>query len=47
VRRLATDRELARRIAAGGRATYERQASEAVLGPRWRDLIQRAIAAKS
>jgi glycosyltransferase involved in cell wall biosynthesis len=46
VRRLATDEDLARRIAAAGRATYEQHASEAVLGPRWRDLIQRAIAAK-
>jgi glycosyltransferase involved in cell wall biosynthesis len=46
VRRLATDQELARRIAAGGRATYEQHAGEAVLGPRWLELIQRAIAAK-
>ncbi|TML04190.1 MAG: glycosyltransferase family 4 protein [Actinobacteria bacterium] len=40
VRRLATDGELARRIAAGGRAAYERGASEAVLGSRWRELIE-------
>jgi glycosyltransferase involved in cell wall biosynthesis len=40
VRRLATDRELARRIGAGGRAAYEQAASEAVLGKRWRELIQ-------
>jgi glycosyltransferase involved in cell wall biosynthesis len=46
VRRLAGDAELARRIAAGGRTAYEQRASEAVLGPRWRDLIERAIAAK-
>jgi glycosyltransferase involved in cell wall biosynthesis len=46
VRRLAADQDLARRIAAAGRATYEQHAGEAVLGPRWRDLIQRAIAAK-
>lgn len=47
VRRLAGDPEFARRIAAAGRAVYEQRASEAVLGPRWRDLIERAIAAKS
>jgi glycosyltransferase involved in cell wall biosynthesis len=41
VRDLAADDELARRIAAGGRATYERHASEAVLGPRWRGIIER------
>lgn len=39
VRRLAADAELARRIGAGGRAAYERQASEDVLGRRWRTLI--------
>jgi glycosyltransferase involved in cell wall biosynthesis len=47
VRRLAGDAGVARRIADGGRAAYERQASEAVLGPRWRDLIERAVAASS
>jgi glycosyltransferase involved in cell wall biosynthesis len=40
VRRIASDLELARRIAAGGRAAYERAASEAVLGTRWRALIE-------
>jgi glycosyltransferase involved in cell wall biosynthesis len=40
VQRLAADGELARRIAAGGRAAYERAASEAVLGRRWRTLIE-------
>jgi glycosyltransferase involved in cell wall biosynthesis len=43
VRRLATDGELAKRIAAGGRAAYERAASEAVLGKRWRGLIERLL----
>ncbi|MFL6020772.1 MAG: glycosyltransferase [Gaiellaceae bacterium] len=43
VRRLAEDAELARRIAAGGRAAYERNASEAVLGPRWRGLIEELV----
>ena len=39
LRELAADPGLARRIAAGGRSTYERQASEAILGERWRALI--------
>ena len=43
VRRLATDSELGRRIAAGGRAAYEREASEVVLGPRWRTIIERLL----
>jgi glycosyltransferase involved in cell wall biosynthesis len=41
VRELAAHDGLTRRIAAGGRATYERHASEAVLGPRWRGIIER------
>ncbi len=40
VRRLAADGDLAKRIAAGGRAAYERAASETVLGSRWRELIE-------
>jgi glycosyltransferase involved in cell wall biosynthesis len=40
LRRLATDAELAGRLAAGGRAAYERAASEAVLGARWRRLLE-------
>ena len=43
VRRLAADSELARRIASGGRAAYERNASEAVLGARWRAIIERLL----
>jgi glycosyltransferase involved in cell wall biosynthesis len=43
VRRLATDAELARRIGAGGRAAYEREASEDVLGRRWRGLIEELV----
>jgi glycosyltransferase involved in cell wall biosynthesis len=46
VRRLAADSELAGTIGAGGRAVYEQRASEAVLGPRWRGLLERVIAAK-
>jgi glycosyltransferase involved in cell wall biosynthesis len=45
VRRLAGDRALADRLGAAGRATYETQASEAVLGVRWLELLERAIAA--
>jgi glycosyltransferase involved in cell wall biosynthesis len=40
---LRDDPELARRIARGGRATFEREASEAVLGMRWRKAIERTI----
>jgi glycosyltransferase involved in cell wall biosynthesis len=43
VRLLATDLDLARRIAAGGRAAYEQSASEAVLGRRWRGIIERVL----
>jgi glycosyltransferase involved in cell wall biosynthesis len=43
VRRLAADSDLARRIADGGRAAYERDASEAVLGARWRAIIARLL----
>jgi glycosyltransferase involved in cell wall biosynthesis len=43
VRRLAADSELSRRIAAGGRAAYERAASETVLGARWRAIIERLL----
>ena len=45
VRRLAADPDLARRIGAGGLAAYRAQASEEVLGRRWRELLERAIAA--
>ena len=40
LRRLTTDDALAGRLAAGGRAVYERQASEEILGRRWRELIE-------
>jgi glycosyltransferase involved in cell wall biosynthesis len=43
VRRLAADSELSIRIANGGRAAYEREASEAVLGVRWRTIIERLL----
>jgi glycosyltransferase involved in cell wall biosynthesis len=41
VRRLAAEPALAGRIAAGGRAAYTERASEAVLGARWRSLLER------
>ena len=41
VRALAADARLAERVATGGRAAYERRASEAVLGERWRGIIER------
>jgi glycosyltransferase involved in cell wall biosynthesis len=40
VRRLATDAPLRARVAAGGRAAYETHGSEAVLGARWRALLE-------
>ena len=44
VRRLAADAELARKIGAGGLAAYRAQASEEVLGERWRGLLERVAA---
>jgi glycosyltransferase involved in cell wall biosynthesis len=41
---LQADPELARRLGAGGRAAYEAQASEQVLGVRWRALLEQAVA---
>jgi glycosyltransferase involved in cell wall biosynthesis len=43
VRRLAAESALSLHIAAGGRAAYEREASEAVLGVRWRAIIERLL----
>jgi len=43
VLRLASDTDLARRVATGGRAAYERHASETVLGARWRGIIERLL----
>jgi glycosyltransferase involved in cell wall biosynthesis len=43
VRHLSEDENLARRIGTAGRKAYEAQASEAVLGPRWRDLVARLL----
>lgn len=44
VRRLAADAVLAERIGAGGRAAYEREASERALGQRWLRLLERLAA---
>jgi glycosyltransferase involved in cell wall biosynthesis len=44
VRRLAADVRLRAHIGAGGRATYEARASEAVLGARWRTLLEELCA---
>jgi glycosyltransferase involved in cell wall biosynthesis len=43
IQRLAESTELAARVGAGGRAAYERSASEAVLGQRWREIIERLL----
>ena len=40
VRRLAADSPAADRIGSAGRETFEREASEAVLGARWRGLLE-------
>jgi glycosyltransferase involved in cell wall biosynthesis len=40
LRQLAADRGLARRLSAGGREAYEREASETVLGARWRRVVE-------
>ena len=44
VRRLADDGALARRIGDGGLAAYREHASEAVLGERWRGLVEQLVA---
>ena len=44
VRRLADDSGLARRIGDGGLAAYRERASEAVLGVRWRGLVEQLVA---
>jgi glycosyltransferase involved in cell wall biosynthesis len=44
LRRLAGEPDLAERLSQGGRAAYEADASEDVLGARWRGLIERAVA---
>ena len=44
VRRLADDGGLARRIGDGGLAAYREHASEAVLGERWRGLVEQLVA---
>ena len=44
LRRLASDAELAQSIGEGGLAAYREQASEAVLGERWRRLVEQLAA---
>jgi len=41
LRRLAADSELAHRVGAGGHAAFREQASEDVLGRRWRAILER------
>ncbi len=47
VRRLAADRALRERIGAGGLAAYRAQASEEVLGGRWRALLEELVAGRT
>jgi glycosyltransferase involved in cell wall biosynthesis len=44
MRRVAGDPELARSLSRGGRAVYEKRASEEVLGARWRSLLEELLA---
>jgi glycosyltransferase involved in cell wall biosynthesis len=44
LQRLAADPELAQRLSTGGRTVYEARASEEVLGRRWRELVEQAVA---
>ena len=44
IRRLADDGALAQRIGDGGLAAYRERASEAVLGERWRGLVEQLVA---
>jgi glycosyltransferase involved in cell wall biosynthesis len=43
VKAIAGDMALAERLSRGGRQAYEERASEAVLGPRWRSMIERLL----
>jgi glycosyltransferase involved in cell wall biosynthesis len=43
LRRLAANEALRRTLSTGGRAAYERRASEPVLGERWRGIIDRLL----
>src|ERR1051325_9665477 len=47
LQRLADDRGFARKIGEGGRAAFEKHASEDVLGRRWREVLERAQALRS
>ena len=43
LRRLAGDPELARHLSGGGLYTFQERASEAVLGRRWQEVLERAV----
>jgi glycosyltransferase involved in cell wall biosynthesis len=43
LRLLAADAQLARRLSTGARSAFEAQASESVLGARWRGIIERLL----
>ena len=47
VRRIAADPELAQALSRGGLDVYRRQASEDVLGARWRELLEKLVARSS
>ena len=43
IRRIAAESDLAERLGRSGRARYEQEASEEVLGRRWRELVDRLL----
>jgi glycosyltransferase involved in cell wall biosynthesis len=43
MRRVASDPDLAKSLSRGGRAVYEEQASEEVLGARWKALLEELV----
>jgi glycosyltransferase involved in cell wall biosynthesis len=43
IRRVAGDHDLAQRLSEGGHRTYVEQASEEVLGARWRELLEKQL----
>jgi glycosyltransferase involved in cell wall biosynthesis len=44
---LRDDAQLAERLGGEGRLTFEHEASESVLGQRWREVVQRAVASRA
>jgi glycosyltransferase involved in cell wall biosynthesis len=47
IRRIADDAQLAQKLSEGGLAAYRQHASEKVLGRRWREVLEHAVAVRS